>query len=442
MERLIGEAVRLISHRENSMTRSRSGDFAAYFTSRGDARPEDPYGHFYLVVDRIDALFARYPRFEQPIRQILAAGGAVGVHIIASATSLRYTLESSFAKIYLTCNADDLLISDRDHRDAVKSIPSGRPGRTIALDAPWHPACVFTSDAGELPTPKTVGASKAPSVWPVADRLPADALPSPAPGRIAIGLNRHTGLPANLPWPTDLIVAGAGRSGRSNIVRMIINHIAESQTAEQLRVFIADPKLTLRQEARELRSAGFLDPATGYAYDRSSAHSMIDTITEHFNSSHTSTHYSVLDEPDRSAVRTGPHVLVLIDDYSRFTDDSFTLKSEFDRLSEHLGPRTGGLSVIVTITDREWTSFKDSYAALPAAMMNQQTPLLALSGSPANTVRPTIGEDEAVKFTSRRAGTCMLMQPPSGCAELPVVQTPIHPPAAERAASTSSQPRT
>lgn len=425
MGRLIGEATRLISHRETAMATARTTTFADYFTNRGGPVADDPYGHYYLVIDRIDTLIDRYPEFHQPILQILSTGAAVGVHVIATASKVGYTLQSHFGTLYLACNVDELMITEREQRLAIKEIDASYPGRTVALNAPWQPAQIFTSATSESSAAQPVHTSTASKVTAVGDNLTAGDLPFTTSDRIVIGRNRYTGQAVTLPWPTNLVVAGAGRSGRSNVLRMTLSRITECQTPQQASIFISDPNRSLRHDARSLRDAGFLDPTCGYAYDRDSLRTSIDAIVERLRRTST-TPQEVLDGPDRVTTRADQHLFVLVDDYAQLTD-GFAMQSEFDRLAEYLGQHDIGLSVIVTMTDTEWTAFKESFSSLPKAMAATQAPLLALSGNTANSVRPTMGDEPSVKFTNRRPGEGMLMRP-SAIAELVTIQTPHVPP--------------
>jgi S-DNA-T family DNA segregation ATPase FtsK/SpoIIIE len=461
--RLIGEAARLTSYREERMARERHANFPAYWNSRTDnTNPDDPYGHFYLVIDRLDTLLERHPEFEAPILQVLSAGAAVGVHVICSAAQLRYKHEALFGKVYLACNVDNMMFPDRDQRLAVKDIDDRYPGRTISLSEPWLPARVLLpvlrkpepirNSKGEIegwPSDYTDGIAQAgysirefkasngvapaPEVRMVSEVVPyvdfwrsyIELPEATTDRRLPLGIS--TGDLKYILAPTQpsphLVVAGTAKSGRTNALRVMINNILQQQyTPQEAQIFIADKSFRLKAEADTLSRSGYIQ-AGGYAYDDATAQTMMRTINT----------YAAQRRPDPSQITarqiqdgsywSGPRLFVLIDDYARFTDGGYSMTSVFDGLAEHIGSLDIGMTVILTMTDNEYTSFKEGYTGLPKALQNVQTPLLALSGGGSNVVRPMVGEEMAVKFKNRRPGEAMLMQP-SAIDQLPVLQMP------------------
>lgn len=466
-ERIIGEALRLIEHRENAMAVGRHPSFGAYFRNKQiNPDPQDPYGRYYLVIDRLDQLLERDPSLFGVLMQILRSGGSRGVHLLSTAVTTSWRWEEHTGFVYLS-GAD--VSSPREMRVAVNElIPDDYPGRTVAMYKPrnaYLPARILIPTLESIEPLRIDPVTKKP-VWPSdysalirdfgqqlraykVDRGVAPALPIQvvsdnipfkafwdgfketeayiADRRIALGARKRD-LQIALAPPSHLIVSGNRGSGRTNTLRVFINSLVQTYSPAQAQIFIADPSFQLRAESDQLTEWGFSMRDHGYAYDADSAEAIGQALVTYAEQRvpdlKTLTHQQILEK----SFYSGPDLYVLIDDYARFntSTSSFSYRTIFDEVAEKLGPIDVGIKFILTLHDNELSMITESGSGdgIGKVLEQSQAPILGLSGNAQTILRPRMGDMDAVRFSKRRPGEGMLYDPREP-EDMPVIQLPL-----------------
>lgn len=139
--RLVGEAFRLIDIREREFgTRKAVTSLDQYFASR-EAEPvaDDPYGHFFLVIDGFPSYIEENERAKETFHRLLNDGGRLGVHLIVSAESqakIPLKMGDSFGTTIQLAVEDPNSVSGLGQRQKalLKTMPDGQPGRCVDLE--------------------------------------------------------------------------------------------------------------------------------------------------------------------------------------------------------------------------------------------------------------------------------------------------------------------
>ncbi|MCK0441138.1 hypothetical protein MUG78_17195 [Gordonia alkaliphila] len=466
-DRLLGEATRLIDHREASMSTSLATSFAEYFTRKQSVPDrEDPYGHYVLVIDRLDTLLDRNPTLQAQIERILNSGSAVGVHLVATAQDLGYRIKTSFGYIHLA-GGDSDATTNRLHKLAVTEIDPDYPGRTTSyykkrdsfLDArilipttelieptgyepgsddtrPIWPTD-FTSQIREFGQrirayKEGRGTMAAPRVAVVADvvdfadfwREFSTTPVHQSEKALALGVNRRDLRPVLAP-SSHLLVAGTNRSGRTNALRVYINSIVSTYSPAEAQIFIADPRFQLRAEYDVLRANGYSMEDRGYAYDETSANAMGEALNTYIANRTPDLDTLTAEQLASGKFYEGPHIFVLIDNLAQFnlSGSQHVISTVFDVVTDAMRGFDIGVSFIVTLSEIDLEAFRNS-AGLNKVFQSSMTPLLGLSGSSQTILRPRMGDHvEAIKFSIRRPGEAILYRPDNPV-DVEIVQMP------------------
>lgn len=150
VDRIIGEFLRIIAVRQEQFQRLGATSFDTYLAMRDSdtvAAAEDIYGHMFLVIDGLqsfhDADDAERTRLNQ-LLQLTERGTSIGVHLMAAGaeTTGGYKLDPKFG-LFIQHHVQDPTSSPINYRDykqrqAVKTIPSGQPGRALDLEYSLH----------------------------------------------------------------------------------------------------------------------------------------------------------------------------------------------------------------------------------------------------------------------------------------------------------------
>ena len=138
IERLLGEAARLCDIRTKMFQALGVSTLDAYFAAREQTPvPDDPYGHFFLVIDNILAFLPEHDPDKTRLKLLLERGGRYGIHVVATVEN-----EVGMIKINEYFTRRNKIYMYSDNRDAtnlplqVKNkmtavVPSGQPGRAF-----------------------------------------------------------------------------------------------------------------------------------------------------------------------------------------------------------------------------------------------------------------------------------------------------------------------
>ena len=151
VDRIIGEFLRMIAVRQEQFQRLGATSFDTYLAMRATdatAAAEDTYGHMFLVIDGLQSFLdeddAERTRLDR-LLQLTERGASVGVHLMAAGaetTGGGYKLDPKFG-LFIQHQVQDLTSSpvnyrDYEQRQAIKTIPSGQPGRVLDLEYSLH----------------------------------------------------------------------------------------------------------------------------------------------------------------------------------------------------------------------------------------------------------------------------------------------------------------
>lgn len=235
--------------------------------------PELPSADIVLVIDNFAAIRTHFDELDEPVADILQRGSGYGVHLVAAMlrwNDVRMQLQSSFGTV-LELRLNDPTDSSIDRR-LQETMRSAGPGRVLTpRDKLFVQVALPRIDGGlddtSLSEPMAAQALAVRSAWhgpavPQVRVLPfrveRTALPGPAdePDRIPIGLDDSALAPVLLDlWgaDTNLVVFGDSESGKTNLLRLIVQELADRYSAPKELVFaVMDPRRGLTDVVQSL----------------------------------------------------------------------------------------------------------------------------------------------------------------------------------------------
>ncbi|MEB3023078.1 MULTISPECIES: FtsK/SpoIIIE domain-containing protein [Mycolicibacter] len=456
-DRFIGEFSRVLEMREREyaqrcFARRQTANRGDYFTDRAQTvSAGDPYGHMFLVFDDFARYIADNDEAKQSLIPLLENGGRYGLHVVATATSnasIPMKMHHYFGTtIHLAVeDVNESFLVGRT-KMMVRDLPADQPGRFVdpsrelqARVAVPQLTPVDIADVADgqvsnystgiadyvaelnsrYPEPE-VRAEPISAVPPVIDyeafweqHIQAGDVTIPAASDRRPVLDRRLPLAIST---TDLqlitvpdhlsphlLAVGATGSGRTSLLRALINSITRTFTAEEAQIVIFEPRCELVAEQEKLGEAGYL---MAYA-DKNSLPDAIAKIKEAI-----APRFPSLEQGEKlsaEAVRnrswyTGPEVFVLIDNVLSFTGGGFSASSPFDPMLELMDRDDVGLHVYATgdangfggmrLTNKVYKALGEASAAT-----------VMLSGPAAEG---TIWAGTGVKFAHRPPGRALLV---------------------------------
>ena len=303
VERYLGEIERIVNLRQRYATQWASADANAFLKDKLRTPIEgDPYGRLFLVIDGLGAMMKEAGgsfgegamELSQTIGTLLSRGPNVGVHLIASTVQfgdIPYKIRDSFTPMYFSM--DDVSdVSDRGARQIIDSIPNTQPGRSVADQK--HARVLVPQEEVIEPSGERKGnlifdpvanygqnvssfANKvrnayvernatfipevvpAPAVFPYQDMWSAYEHVVDLEERNAylpIGIKTQDLHVVDLKFEADmqhLIVAGEPKSGKTNVLRVLINDVVRQRTNKRAKFLFYDPRNEFFVEERILR---------------------------------------------------------------------------------------------------------------------------------------------------------------------------------------------
>ena len=264
VRRTVSEVAGVLARREE-LFRARAIDSIGTFRSRRaqGALPDEPYGDVFLVIDGWLTFRQEFELLEPVVTDIAQRGLAYGVHVVVAAS--RYGEVRPQLKDLLQNRVElrlgDPMESEVDRRVA-QNVPTGAPGRGLTPDRLHFlaglPRIDGSSAVGDLAdgTAALVDAVAGSWTGPVAPQvrmlpgmLPAEQLPrgGESPEGIAIGVDETALAPVFLDFDADphFIVFGDGESGKTALLRLILQGVCERYTPEQARIVVGDYRRSL-----------------------------------------------------------------------------------------------------------------------------------------------------------------------------------------------------
>lgn len=475
--RLIGETFRLIDIREREFGK-RSGvvSLDQYFASRAvDPVDDDPYGHFFLVIDGFPSYVDENPEVKDTFLRLLNDGGRLGVHLVVSGesqTRIPLKLSEFFGTTVQLAVEDPTAAMGLDQRQKalLRALPAQQPGRCVDLERglaarvvipmfdPVQPVGeeegnpifdphtdysagiqrfvtamqqLHTDAQGEViraprvdPAPPVIDYSV---VWEVYDRHRLQTCERklghvPAPAEFSAWWNDHRPQDKHLPIGVStedlrivtipdtssphLIAVGEPKSGRTSLLRGIINSIVQQFTAEQAQIVILETKFEFLTEQEELAKRGYL---MGYSSDKTTSGEIVAKVKAEIDRRNPSTEQQLTAAMirDRSWY-SGPEIFVLIDGVQAFGGATaiYGQENPIDPIAGLIEGRNDlGLHVYATGPAQGFATTRMS-SRIHKALSGAQSATLLFSGPVAEgTLWPGTG----IKFGPRRPGQAMLV---------------------------------
>ncbi|WHT16849.1 type VII secretion protein EccCa [Crossiella sp. CA-258035] len=326
VRRTIAELSALLERREQDFARLGIDSMSAYRALRRESTVDDPYGDVFLVVDGWFTLRQDYEDLESRLSELASRGLGYGIHLVVTAnrwSEIRPWLRDLLGTRY-ELRLGDPLESEIGSRIAA-SVPK-EPGRGLTSDGLHFLGALPRVDGGtgvedlQLATKVMIGeltacwpGEPAPPVRLLPLELPVSELPEPDGDlRIALGWDEQRLAPVHHDFETSphLMVFGDTETGKTGLLRMLIQAILRRYTPAEARILLGDVRRELAEEVPE-------EYKIGYAV---SGPALADLAVKAAGSMHKRLPGPEI-TPDRLRRRDwwqGPRLFVLVDDYELF----------------------------------------------------------------------------------------------------------------------------
>ncbi|WP_433002931.1 type VII secretion protein EccCa [Kribbella sp. CA-294648] len=292
------------------------------------AIPELPTADIVLVIDNFGAIRTTFDELDEPITDILSRGGNYGIHVVTSMmrwNDVRMQNQAMFGTMYeLRLNDPSDSNIDRRLQEVLRKAGPGRmlvPGSAklfAQFALPRVDGVASDENLAEVLEAQAVSARstwqgpRAPQVRILPLKLPraevADEIRQPAV--VPIGVDERALAPVYLDLAgrdSNLVVFGDSGSGKTNIVRLVVQQLIERHKSDQLVFAVMDPRRGLRDVVPE-------EYVGGYAPNGRVAAGLAGGVSEELAKR----------MPDDTgaipeAGQGGPRIVVLADDYDLLT---------------------------------------------------------------------------------------------------------------------------
>lgn len=308
--RILGEARRLIELRREVMVEREVPSVDAYLDSkRREPVPGDPYGYVIVAIDVIGGFLGQAERSERAklLRPLLDEGASLGVHLVYTADSqgsanagnlTHYTAEVKGGVQLPSVDYSGAKVPPAVRMTLAERIPVDQPGRSFdsptALQArtvvPINQHIESTRMEGGMPVfdvidygpqirtlcddlagayadERVVAVAPADpvidyeTVWSVFEPL-VDPVRHPALTILPLGNRMDTLALAPVPnFSQNLFVYGEKGSGRSNVLRSVMESVMRQYTAQDAVIIVIDPLRQQLGERDRLYARGFMQRA-------------------------------------------------------------------------------------------------------------------------------------------------------------------------------------
>ncbi|RSS60588.1 type VII secretion protein EccCa [Streptomyces sp. WAC07061] len=327
VRRTVAEVAGILARREEFFRANGIDSIGTYRRRRAAGElPGEAWGDVFLVVDGWGGFRGEYEGLEPVVTDIAARGLGYGIHVVV--TAARYMEVRSALKDQLLSRLElrlgDVMDSEFDRRVAA-NVPTGMPGRGQVPEKLHFlgalPRTDGSHDAESLSegTRAFVAAARsgwsgpsAPGVRLLPRLLHADRLPKggefPERG-IAIGIDETALEPVFVDFESDpfFLVFGESESGKTNLLRLIAQQIAQRYRPDQAKLVVGDYR-------RGLLGALPEEHLLEYAPMASSLQMHMEALVGVFSRRQPPTDVTPQQLRDRSWW-TGPDVFIVIDDY-------------------------------------------------------------------------------------------------------------------------------
>ncbi|MGW1837631.1 type VII secretion protein EccCa [Streptomyces sp. NPDC002067] len=229
---------------------------------------DQPWGDVFLLIDGWGTFCTEYEALESAVHDIAARGLGYGIHLVLTASramEVRANLKDLLMN-RLELRLGDPMDSELDRR-AAANVPPGVPGRGITLEGLHFMAAVPRTDGRHSASGLSEAtaamreeitrhrpAPVAPAVRLLPRELPLSQLPAghAAPDHgVAFALDENNLEPVFLNFEQDpfFLVFGESESGKSNLLRLLIEQLADRYDGDRCKMFVIDNRRSLLDAA-------------------------------------------------------------------------------------------------------------------------------------------------------------------------------------------------
>ncbi|MEU4191503.1 type VII secretion protein EccCa [Kribbella sp. NPDC026611] len=346
--------------------------------------PELPTADIVLVVDNYGAIRTTFDDLDEPMSDILQRGSSYGVHVVAAMmrwNDVRMQNQALFGTV-LELRLNDPTDSSIDRRlqEVLRKAGPGRaliPGSKLYMQIALPRIDGVTSDenlsdvleAQAVSVRSTWQGPQAPQIRILPLQLPRDQVADEVrqPGVVPIGVDEQALASVYLDLAgrdSSLVVFGDSGSGKTNVVKLVVQQLIEQHASDELVFAVMDPRRGLREFVPQAYVGG-------YAPTGRIASGLAAGVSEELAKR----------MPDDSgqvpeAGLGGPRIVVLADDYDLLTAGNQSPMEAF--LPYVAAGRDIKLHFIVT--RRASGASRQMYEPFMAALMESGTAGLVLSG--------------------------------------------------------------
>jgi S-DNA-T family DNA segregation ATPase FtsK/SpoIIIE len=399
IRRTVEEIRAMIDHRERVFRNHAIDTMDALREDHAAGRiPELPTADVVLVIDNFGAIRTTFDELDEPITDILQRGSSYGVHVVASMmrwNDVRMQNQAMFGTM-LELRLNDPTDSNIDRRlqEVLRKAGPGRmlvPGSKLYAQFALPRVDSVASDdnlsdvleAQALSVRATWQGPRAPQIRILPLKLPRDQVADEVrqPAVVPIGVDERALAPVYLDLSgrdSNLVVFGDSGSGKTNMVRLIVQQLIERHTSDELVFAVMDPRRGLREFVPEAYVGGYAPTgrvAAGLAAGVSQelAKRMPDDTGE---------------IPE--AGRGGPRIVVLADDYDLLTSGG---QSPMDPFLPYVASGRD-IKLHFIVTRRASGASRQMYEPFMSAVLESGAAGLVLSGD----------RSEGQLFTGARPG--------------------------------------
>ncbi|MCH0542603.1 type VII secretion protein EccCa [Streptomyces sp. MUM 203J] len=265
VRRTVAEVMGVLNRREEFFRAHNIDSITTYRRKRAAGElPGEAWGDVFLVIDGWGTFRNDHEGLDEVVTDIVTRGLGYGVHVVITAT--RYMEVRASVKDLvlgrLELRLGDTMDSEFDRRVAA-NVPTGVPGRGQVpqklhfmgalprIDGSSSAGDLSEATAGFVETVRSAWSGPgAPAVRLLPRSVPADRLPRgwdfPRQG-VAFGINETNLEPVFVDFETDpfFLVFGESESGKTNMLRLLAQQIAERYTPEEAKLVVGDYRRSL-----------------------------------------------------------------------------------------------------------------------------------------------------------------------------------------------------
>lgn len=421
VRRTVAEVAGVLRRREEFFRANGIDSIGTYRRRRAAGElPGEAWGDVFLVVDGWGGFRGEYEALEQVVTDIASRGLGYGIHVVITVArymEVRAALKDQILS-RLELRLGDVMDSEFDRKVAA-NVPAGMPGRGQVAEKlhflgalPRVDGSHAAHDLSEATTAfvdavkQNWAGQAAPGVRLLPRLLHADQLPKggeyPERG-IAIGIDETELEPVFVDFETDpfLLVFGESESGKTNLLRLISQRIAERYGPDRARLVVGDYR-------RGLLGALPEEHLLEYAPMASSLQMHMEALAGVFARRQPPQDVTPQQLRDRSWW-TGPDVFIIIDDFDLVATSQ---GNPLAQLVEFL-PFARDTGVRFVIARSSAGASRALYEPFMQRIKELGAQGVVLSGDPSEgdlvgSVRPRPMPPGRASFVSRKRGTSLI----------------------------------